>query len=330
MHSRQWKRREVITVLSGAAMTWPLAARAQQAWPVVAFVSNVPRESYAGLMSAFTRGLGDRGFAEGQNVTFDYRWVDSEQALGALAAEMVARNPSVIVGVGGTASALALKRATTSLPIIFIIGSDPAKFGLVTSLNRPGGNMTGVTSLSNSLAAKQVEMLHDLVPKARTIACLINPENPNADHDAADVRRAVETVGQNLIVVTARSEAEVNAAFAAATRQRAHGMLVASDLFFLRRRAQIVILSARYALPTMYDRPEYVATGGLMSYGSNRGEVFRQAGVYTGRILKGERPGELPVQQPTKFDLVINLQTAKALDIEVPSTLLARADEVIE
>jgi putative ABC transport system substrate-binding protein len=190
--------------------------------------------------------------------------------------------------------------------------------------------MTGVTSLSNVLAAKQMEMLHELAPKAATIALMLNPENPNAEHDASDIRRAAETVGQTLIVVSARSDTEVNAAFTSATAQHAEAMLVASDLFFLRRRTQIVTLSARYALPTMYDRHEYVASGGLMSYGSNRVEVFRQAAMYAGRILKGEHPGDLPVQRPTKFDLVINLQTAKALEINVPPTLLARADEVIE
>jgi putative ABC transport system substrate-binding protein len=328
-------RRQFFTLLGGAAaapfVPWRLAARAQQSTrPVVAFVSNVPRESYAGLMSAFARGLSEKGFAEGQGVTFDYRWVNSEHDLPALAVEMVARNPAVLVGAGGTGSALALKQATTRLPIVFIIGSDPAKFGLVASLNRPGGNITGVTSLSNVLAAKQLEMLHDLAPDVATIGLLLNPENPNAENDAGDVRRAAETVGHKLIVVVARSDTELNTAFAAAAEQRVTAMLIASDTFFLRRRTQIVTLSARYAVTTMYDRAEYVSSGGLMSYGSNRIEVFRQAGIYTGRILRGERPGDLPVQQPTKFDLVINLQTAKALGIDVPATLLARADEVIE
>ncbi len=243
---------------------------------------------------------------------------------------MVAANPYVILAVGGTASALALKKATTTVPLVFVIGSDPVLFGLVNSLNRPGGNLTGVTSLSNLLAAKQLEILHELVPNSAPVALLVNPDNPNAEFDTSAVSTAAETLGHKLIVFRARSEAELKPAIAGSAAHKAGAMLVGSDLLFLGQRMQIVTLAARYSLATMYDRPEFVSVGGLMSYGSNRSEIFRQAGVYAGRILKGERPGDLPVQQATKLDFVINLQTAKALGLELPPTLLARADEVIE
>jgi putative ABC transport system substrate-binding protein len=325
------KRREFITLLGGAAATWPLAARAQQpAMPLVALVSTAPREDYARFLSAFAEGLTELGFAEGRNVTFDYRWVSSEPDLPALAAEIVGRGPSVILTMGGTAAALALKNATPRMPVVFIVGSDPVEFGLVGSLNRPGSNITGLTSLSNSLAAKQLEMLHELAPNATTIGLMINPNNPNSEHDAREALRAAETIGHKLIIVTANSEATLNSAIASLVDHRAAAMLVASDLFFLRRRMQIVTLSARYVLPTMYDRRDYVSVGGLISYGNNRLETFRQAGVYVGRILKGEKAGDLPVQQATKFDLAVNLQTATALGLEMPAKLLALADEVIE
>ena len=326
------KRREFITLLGGAVVCWPLAARGQQpAMPVIGFLSNIPPESYSRLMPAFSQGLKETGFVEGQNVAFDYHWTHSEHDLPTLAIEVITRNkPALILAVGGTASALALKNATTTIPVVFLIGADPVRFGLVTSLSRPGGNLTGVTSLSNQLPAKQLELLHELVPKATTIGMLVNPENPNAEFDTKDVRAAAKLLGFSLIVASAGNDNEINTAIASLAEHQVAAMLVASDLFFLRRRTQIVTLSARYALPTMHDRPEYVAAGGLMSYGSNRNEIFRQAGGYAGRILKGERPEELPVQQATKFELVINLQTAKALTFTVPATLLARADEVIE
>src|ERR1700730_2604792 len=325
------KRRVFISLL-GSAAAWPVAARAQQpAMPVIGFLSNIPPESYGRLMPAFGQGLKETGFVEGQNVTFDYHWTHSEHDLPALAVEIVTcHKPALILAAGGSASALALKNATTTIPVVFLIGADPVRFGLVASLSRPGGNLTGITSLSNLLPAKQLEMLHEFVPKATTIGLLINPENPNAEFDTKDVRAAAELLGFALIVVSAGTDNEINTAIAGLIEHKVAAMLVASDLFFLRRRTQIVTLSARYTLPTMHDRPEYVAAGGLMSYGSNRNEIFRQAGVYAGRILKGEKPGELPVQQATKFELVINLQTAKALGLEVPPTLLARADDVVE
>jgi putative tryptophan/tyrosine transport system substrate-binding protein len=324
------RRREFITLLGGAA-AWPLAARAQQpAMPVIGFLSNIPPESYARVMPSFRQGLKETGFVEGQNVAFDYHWTSSEHDLPALAAAMVTRKPTVILAWGGTASTLALKNATATIPIIFLIGADPVRFGLVASLSRPGGNLTGVTSLSNSLTAKQLEMLHELVPNATTVGLLVNPRNPNAEFDTKDVRAGADLLGISLIVVKAGNEDEINTAITSSAEHRVAAMLVASDLFFLRRRTQIVALSARYALPTMYDRPEYVAAGGLMSYGSNRNEIFRQAGTYAGRMLRGEKPSELPVQQATKFELVINVQTAKALGFTIPPTLLARADEVIE
>jgi putative tryptophan/tyrosine transport system substrate-binding protein len=221
-----------------------------------------------------------------------------------LATAVVALKPAVILGVGGTASALALKNATTTLPVIFLIGSDPVKFGLVASLSRPGGNLTGITSLSNLLPAKQLEILRELVPNATVVGLLVNPENPNAEFDTKDVRAGAELLGLKLIVVNAGTENEINTAIIGLVEHRVAAMLVASDLFFLRRRTQIVTLSARYSIPTMHDRPDYVVAGGLMSYGSNRNDLFRQAGVYAGRVLKGDNPGELPVQQATKFELV--------------------------
>jgi ABC-type uncharacterized transport system substrate-binding protein len=328
MQFDQLKRREFITLIGGAAAAWPLAAKAQQ-MPVIGFLSNIPPESYGRLMPSFRQGLKETGFIEGQNVAFDYHWTSSEDDLPALAAVIVARKPAVILGVGGTASALALKNATTTIPVIFQIGADPVRFGLVASLSRPGGNLTGVTSLSNLLPAKQLEMLHELVPNSTTMGLLVNPKNPNAEFDTKEVRAGGDLLGIKLIVVTAGNEDEINAAIAGAAEQHVAAMLVASDLFFLRRRSQIVTLLARYALPTMYDRSEYVAIGGLMSYGSNRNEIFRLAGTYAGRILKGEKPSELPVQQATKFELAINIQTAKALGFTIPPMLLARADEVI-
>jgi putative ABC transport system substrate-binding protein len=330
MQFAQLKRRRFITLLGGAAAS-PLAARAQQpTMPTIGFLSNIPAESYTRLMPAFRQGLKESEFVEGQNVAFDYQWTNSEQDLPALATAMVARKPAVILAVGGTASALALKNATTTLPVVFLIGADPVRFGLVTSLSRPGGNLTGLTSLSNLLPAKQLEMLHELVRNAGMVGLLVNPGNPNAEFDTKDVRIGAELLGLKLIVAAAGTENEINTAIESLAEDRVAAMLVASDLFFLRRRTQIVTLSARYTLPTMYDRSEYVVAGGLMSYGSDRNEIFRQAGDYAGRILKGAKPGELPVQQPTKFELTINLQTAKGLGLTIPPTLLARADEVIE
>ena len=324
------KRREFITLL-GSAAAWPLGARAQQpAMPTIGFLSNIPPESYTRLMPAFRQGLKESEFVEGQNVAFDYQWTNSEHDLPALATAMVTRKPAVILAVGGTASALALKNATTTLPVVFLIGADPVRFGLVASLNRPGGNLTGLTSLSNLLPAKQLEMLHELVPNAGMVGLLVNPGNPNVEFDTKDVRIGAELLGLKLIVAAAGTENEINTSIESLAEDRVAAMLVASDLFFLRRRTQIVTLSARYTLPTMYDRPDYVVAGGLMSYGSDRNEIFRQAGDYAGRILKGEKPGELPVQQPTKFELTINLQTAKGLGLTIPPTLLATADEVIE
>jgi putative ABC transport system substrate-binding protein len=323
------KRREFITGLGGAAI-WPVAARAQQAaMPVVSFLSNVPPGNFTQLLSIFRQGLNETGFVEGNNVALDYRWA-AEHGLAALAVEMAVRKVAVIVASGGTASALASKAATATIPIIFIIGSDPVKFGLVASINRPGGNVTGITSLSNTLAAKQLELLHELIPGATTVALLINPDNPNAEFDASEVQKAATALRQKLVILKAKNESEIESAISTAVLQRAATLLVASDLFFLNRRDQFVALTARHNIPAIYDRPEYVAVGGLMSYGSDRIETYRQAGVYAGRILKGEKPADLPVQQATKVQLVINLKTAKMLGLEISPTLLARADEVIE
>jgi putative ABC transport system substrate-binding protein len=323
-------RRQLITLVGGA-VAWPVVARAQQpAMPVVGWLSNVSSDTFAHLMPAFRQGLNEVGFVENKNVSFDYRWAPSENDLPALAAEIVRSKVSVILATGGTASALASKAATTTIPIVFVIGSDPVKFGLVASLNRPGGNLTGVTSLSNTLASKQLEILHELVPSASTIALLVNPDNPNSEFDAGEVKLAASSLGRKLIVVQSRTENEIDTAVAASVQQGAAALLVASDLFFLNRSNQLVELVARHRLPTIYDRPEYITVGGLISYGSDRIETYRQTGVYIGRILKGEKPADLPVQQATKLELVINLKAAKTLGLTVPQTLLARADQVIE
>jgi putative ABC transport system substrate-binding protein len=275
--------------------------------------------------------LNESGFVEGQNVAFDYRWAGSENdRFAALAAEMVDRKVAVIFATGGTASAIAAKMATATIPIVFVVGSDPVKLGLVAGLNRPGGNLTGMTSLSNLLASKQLELLHEAAPNAGAIALLINPDNPNAEFDARDVQAAAHALGQKLIVAKARTETDLDAAVAHSVEHRAAALLVASDLFFLSKRNQLVALAARHAMPAMYDRRDYVEVGGLMSYGNDRIDIFRQAGIYIGRILKGEKPAELPVQQATKVELVLNLKTAKTLGLTFPISLLGRADAVIE
>jgi putative ABC transport system substrate-binding protein len=322
-------RRAIIKLLGGVA-AWPIAARGQQpALPVIGFLSNIPPESYSGLMPAFREGLKETGFIEGQNVTFAFHWTNGGDDLPRLAAEMVARKPNVIVCLSGTAGALALKNATKVLPVIFFIGADPVKFGLVGSLSRPGGNLTGLITLSNALPAKQIEVLHELVPNAAT-RLLVNPANPNAEFDSKEVRAAAGKLDRKLIIVQARTEDEINVAFSGLAAERVSALMLAADLFFLGRRTQIITLSARYGLPTVHDRAEFARAGGLASYGSNRPDLFRHAGIYAARILRGEKPGDLPVQQATKFELIINLQTAKALGLTVPPTLLSTADEVIE
>ena len=326
------KRREFITLLGGAAAAWPLAARAQQQpMPVVGFLSSRSPNESASAVAAFRQSLGEAGYIEGKNLAIAFRWAQGQyDRLPALATDLARRQVTAIFATGGNPPAFAAKAATATIPIVFLTGSDPVKFGLVASLNRPGGNITGVTLFTSLLVAKRLELLHELVPTATTIAILVNPNNSNAEPDTKVAQTAARSLGQQLVVLSASSESDIDAAFATLVRQRANALLVNTDAFFLTRRNQFVRLAARHSVPTIHDLREFTAAGGLVSYGTNLPAAYRQAGTYVGKILNGEQPANLPVIQPTEFDLVINLKTAKALGLEVPPTLLATADEVIE
>jgi len=326
------KRREFITLLGGAAAAWPLTARAQQpAMPVVGFVSSLASGTGAGRTAAFRAGLAETGFVEGRNVAIEFRWADGHfERLPTMFVELVRRPVSVIFAAGGDVPALIAKGATTTIPIVFQTGGDPVASGLVTSFNHPGGNVTGVTAITGELGTKLFGLLHELVPTVTAIGIVVNPNNPYSERSAADVEKAARTVGLQVHVMQASNEQEIETAFLALARLKVGGVLVASDPIFLTRSNQFVALAARYALPATYYAREFVAAGGLMSYGTSFPAVYHQAGEYVGRILKGEKPGDLPIQQPTKFELVINLKTVKALGLTVPSMLLTRADEVIE
>ena len=322
------RRREFIALVGGAA-AWPLAARAQQSgMPVIGFLHVGSPQPYAPMVAAFLQGLSEAGFVEARNVAIEYRWAENQvDRLPALAADLVRRGVDVIAPAGGPASVRAAKTMTTTIPIVFSLGSDPVKMGFVASLNRPGGNVTGVSFLANELEAKQLELLGELVPKADAIAYLVNPSNPNTP---AAVRAAGQVLGRRIHVFNASTERDLDIAFAGVGQQRAGALLISPDPLFTNRREQIVTLAVQHAVPTMYQFREFVAAGGLISYGVDLKDTYRQHGIYAGRILKGARPADLPVVQPTKFELVINLKTAKTLGLTVPATLLARADEVIE
>ena len=325
------KRREFITLLGGAAAAWPLAARAQQsALPVVGFLRPSSAASVAHLLVAFRAGLKEAGFVEGQNVAIDYRWAQGQDdRLLEMAADLVRHKVAAIVTPGSTTSALAAKAATKTIPIVFSSGIDPVKSGLVASINRPGGNVTGIYQWAGDLAAKRFGILHELVPGITEIAIVVNPANAIfAESVMREVEVAAGTLGLKTKALAASNSRDIDAVFANITQQRIGAVLVSADAYFTSRRVQFATLATRYAVPAMYSRREYVEVGGLMSYGGNNSDEWRRLGLYLGRILKGEK--DLPVEQTARFEFVVNLQTAKALGISVPPTLLARADEVIE
>jgi putative ABC transport system substrate-binding protein len=325
------KRREFITLLGGAA-AWPLAARAQQpAMPVVGFLHGGSAGTRTHFIAAFHQGLKETGHIEGQHIEIDYRWADDQSdRLAALAVDLVRRQVSVITACGGERDVFAAKAATSKIPIVFIVGGDPVKAGFVASLGRPGGNLTGVNMFSVELQAKRLGILHELIPPTMVIANLVDPNFPPTEAAVAEMEAAARILGRQILVLRTSSESDIDAAFATILQVRAGALLVGPGPFFNTRRNQIVALAARHAIPAIYEFRDAAAIGGLVSYGTSLVDAYRLVGVYTGRILKGEKPADLPVVQPTKFELVINLKTAKALGLEVPPSLLAIADEVIE
>jgi putative ABC transport system substrate-binding protein len=333
------RRREFVSLLGGAAVTWPLAARAQQpAMPVVGFLNHPCRtplnqesaKMVSHLVTGFRKGLSETGFAENQSVAIEYRWAEGRyERLPQLAADFVNRKVTVIVAAYFP-SAVAAKAATSTIPIVFISGVDPIAAGFVTSLNRPGGNLTGLSNYNTSLTAKRLELLHQIVPRASTVAVVVNSKSPATQTIEAEARAAAQALGVRVEVLGASTEDEIDATFVSAVQRGAGALLVAGDAFFNSRHAQFTALAARYKLPTIYDRREVAMADGLMSYGMNYMDIYRQAGIYTGQILKGAKPAELPVQLPTKVEFVVNLKTAKSLGLELPTSVLLSADEVIE
>jgi len=326
------KRREFITLLGGAAAAWPLAARAQQpAMPVIGFLSSALPDRDAGRLRAFRQGLAETGYVEGRNVAIEYRWAEEQNdRLPALAADLVRRQVAVIATAGDVLGAVAAKAATTTIPIVFTTGRDPVEIGLVPSLNRPGGNLTGVATLGAELEPKRVELLHEAIPAATIVGALVNPASRNAEFLSRDLRAAARILGLELGVLNAVTEGDFDSVFADLVRLRAGGLVIATDALFISRSEQVAALALRHAMPAIFQFRAFAAAGGLMSYGGSLADLYHRSGVYTGRVLNGEKPGDLPVQQSTKAELIINLKTAKALGITFPLPLLGRADEVIE
>jgi putative tryptophan/tyrosine transport system substrate-binding protein len=326
------RRREFISLLGGAAAGWPLAARAQQAaMPVVGFLSGRSLSSDAHLVAAFRKGLSETGFVEGQNVAIEYRWAEGEfDRLSLMAADLVGRRVSMIFVGGADIRMRAITAAISMIPIVFAVAGDPVELGLVASLNRPGGNATGITLMSAELWAKRLDLLREMVGPIAAAALLINTDDPGAERSTRDVQAAAPSLGLQISVLNASAARDFEPVFMRLRQQQVRALLVTANAVFNAQREKLVALAARYAVPTIYDRREYAAAGGLISYGANNVDQYHQAGVYTGRILKGDKPADLPVMQPTKFELVINVKSAKALGLNVPDKLLALADEVIE
>jgi len=326
------RRREFITLLGGAAAAWPLAAPAQQsAMPIVGFLSARSYADSTGLLVSFRKGLTEGGYVEGQNVRIEYRFAEGQyDRLAGLAKDLVGRQVVVIAAIGGTPAALTAKAATTTIPIVFANGADPIASGLVTSLNRPGGNISGVTFLASETIPKRLEVLHELMPRAQVVGYLVNPVNPITEGEVKDTAAAARSRGLQLVVQSASAEGAIDEGFVTFAQRRVDALIIGNDTFLSSRKEQIFTRAAQHAIPTIYYEREFAVAGGLLSYGTDFADSYRQAGVYVARVLTGMKPADLPVQQPTKFELVINLKTAKALGLDVPATLLARADEVIE
>jgi putative ABC transport system substrate-binding protein len=326
------KRREFITLLGGAAAAWPRAARAQQpVMPVIGFLSSAFADRDAGRLDAYRRGLSEAGYVEGRNIAIEYRWADEQlDRLPALAADLVRRQVAVIATSGHVRGAIAAKAATHTIPIVFLTGADPVAIGLVASLNRPGGNVTGVATLSLQLEQKRLELLHEVVPTATTIGALINPNHPYARMQSSDLQAAARTLGLKVHILNASADSDFDSLFARLAELQAGGLVIATDGIFISGSKRLATLALQRAMPAIFQFRPFAAAGGLMSYGGSMAELYRLCGIYTARILKGEKPADLPVEQVTKVELIINMKTAKALGLEVPPTLLARADEVIE
>jgi putative ABC transport system substrate-binding protein len=326
------RRREFISVIGSAAVSWPLAVHAQQALPVIGFLQGASPGPYARFLPAFHQGLKEAGYTEGGNVAVEYRWAeDRYDRLPALAADLVDRHVAVITATGSTPAALAAKAATTTIPIVFAVGIDPVAIGLVASLSRPGGNLTGVANVTGEVGPKRLEMLHAVVPTETTIALLVNPKSPAiSEPHSQELQVAAGRLGLQLHVLNASTEQEIDTAFATLVQLRAGGLVISPDALFTSRAEQLATLALRHRVPAIFQYPEFTAAGGLMSYGADYRDDLRLSGLYTGRILKGEKPADLPVQQSTKVQLIINLKTANALGLTMPTALLVRADEVIE